>query len=67
MALCATCRQPIREAVVAGRKLIAQVHPGARAPAAVGRYLTILDVTCGCGSRTVRRYENLPLLDRVSA
>lgn len=57
MELCATCRQPILENVQ-GRKLIAQVPPGVNTPPGTGRYLTILNLTCECGVRVVRRYEN---------
>ena len=59
MALCATCNQPISETVIQGRKLIAQVHRGTGKPT-VGRYLTVLNLTCACGQRIERRYENRP-------
>jgi hypothetical protein len=60
MAICTVCNQPIKESVLQGRKLIAQVHTGPNAPPGTGRYLTILSVSCGCGERTQRRYENHP-------
>ena len=62
MALCAACNQPIKETVVQGRKLIAQVHTGPHAPPGTGRYLTILNLACACGERIERRYENRPSL-----
>jgi hypothetical protein len=58
MAICPTCNQPINETVVQGRKFVARVPTGLNAPSGTGRYLTILNVSCACGSRTVRRYEN---------
>ena len=58
MATCATCHQPINETVVAGRKLIAHVPTGRYVPAGTGRYVTVLNLTCACGVRVVRRYEN---------
>lgn len=57
MPICPTCGQEIKESVTAGRKLIAEVkQQGTRG--SVGRYLTILSLTCGCGKQTERRYEN---------
>jgi hypothetical protein len=61
MATCAECNQPIKETVIVGRKLIAQVHSGRHVPPETGRYLTVLNLTCACGVRVVRRYENRPL------
>jgi hypothetical protein len=58
MAICPKCFQPIKESVVQGRKLIAQVHTGTRSSVGTGRYLTVLNVQCACGMRTERRYEN---------
>jgi hypothetical protein len=58
MATCAVCNQPIRETVVQGRTFVARVPAGLHAPQGTGRYLTVLNVTCGCGERIVRRYEN---------
>jgi hypothetical protein len=58
MAICAACQQPIKESVVQGRKLIAQVHAGPHAPPGTGRYLTIFSHKCACGERIERRYEN---------
>lgn len=58
MAICPTCHRPINETVVAGRKFVAHVPAGLHAPPGTGRYLTILSVSCACGKRTVRRYEN---------
>jgi hypothetical protein len=70
MARCATCNQPINETVMQGRKLIAHVDRGSATPT-VGRYLTVLNLTCACGERIERRYENrtarevnLPVLPR---
>jgi hypothetical protein len=60
MATCETCKQSVKESVVEGRKLIAQVYKGHDAPKNVGRYLTILHLTCSCGVRVERRYENRP-------
>jgi len=62
MELCATCHQPITENVQ-GRKFIAQVPPGVNTPPGTGRYLTILNLTCACEARVVRRYENRPSRD----
>jgi hypothetical protein len=56
MTICAACRQPIKETVAAGRKLIAKVHTGPHSE--IGRYLTILSLRCACGERIDRRYEN---------
>ena len=61
MAICPTCQRPLKESVLQGRKLIAQVHSGPHAPPGTGRYLTILNVQCECGERIERRYENRPL------
>ncbi len=58
MAQCPVCRQPVKETVIEGRKLIAQVHTGEKVRPGTGRYLTILGLRCGCGERTERRYEN---------
>jgi hypothetical protein len=58
MELCATCCQPITEKVVQGRKFIAKVPAGLNTPPGTGRYLTILNLTCACAVRIVRRYEN---------
>jgi hypothetical protein len=60
MATCATCKQSVKESVVEGRKLLAQVHTGPQASKNVGRYLTVLYLTCACGVRVERRYENRP-------
>ena len=59
MDLCAACKQPIKESVVQGRKLIAQVNTGPNAGS--GRFLTVFNHTCACGSRVERRYENRTL------
>ncbi len=58
MATCAVCRQPIKESVIEGRKLIAQIHSGPHTPPGTGRYVTVLSLKCACGERTERRYEN---------
>jgi hypothetical protein len=59
MALCPTCNQPIHESVIQGRKLIAQVRrSGPGGTTNTGRYLTVLSLSCGCGERVERRYEN---------
>jgi hypothetical protein len=58
MDICQTCNQPIKETVVEGRKLIAKVHTGTHSPHSTGRYLTVLNLTCACGVRVERRYEN---------
>ena len=58
MAICPTCQQPIKESVLEGRKLIAQVHANGILPPGMGRYLTILSLSCACGERIQRRYEN---------
>jgi hypothetical protein len=58
MVICPTCNQRIKESVLEGRKLTAQVHNGPNTPPGTGRYLTILSVHCGCGVRVERRYEN---------
>jgi hypothetical protein len=58
MSICPKCYQPIKESVIQGRKLIAQVHTGPRSAVGTGRYLTVLNVQCACGLRTERRYEN---------
>jgi hypothetical protein len=58
MALCAACNQPIKETVVQGRKLIALVHAGPHTPPGTARYLTVFNLTCACGVRVERRYEN---------
>jgi hypothetical protein len=60
MAICAVCNQPIKESVIVGRKFVARVPAGLHAPQGTGRYLTILNVSCGCGERIERRYENRP-------
>jgi|tagenome__1003787_1003787.scaffolds.fasta_scaffold20753911_1 hypothetical protein len=62
MELCATCRQPILENVQE-RRFISKVPPGVNTPPGTGRYLTILNLTCACGVRVVRRYENRPSRD----
>ena len=59
MAVCQVCHQPIRESVIEGRKLIAQLHAGPHTAPDVGRYLTVLNVKCACGEWLERRYENL--------
>jgi len=66
MMICPTCNQPIKESVLVGRKLIAQVHSGAKIPSGTGRYLTIMSLACGCGTRTERRYENRQLAASVT-
>jgi hypothetical protein len=63
MDVCAVCNQPIRETVVMGRKLIPQVFTGSNGAMEIGRYLTVLNLTCACGERTVRRYENRPVIE----
>ncbi len=60
MARCAVCNQPLKETVAVGRKLIALAHPGPHVPPGTGRYLTILNLSCACGERIERRYENRP-------
>jgi hypothetical protein len=65
MANCQTCNQPIKESVLEGRKLIAQVHTGPHAPPTMGRYLTIFSFKCGCGERVERRYESRLLATAV--
>jgi hypothetical protein len=61
MAMCLRCNQRIRESVVEGRKLIALVHKSPCDQPRMGRFLTILKLSCGCGDRTERRYENRPM------
>ena len=56
MAICPTCKQQIKETVIEGRKLIAQINTGPQAGR--GRFLTILELHCSCGARIERRYEN---------
>ena len=58
MAICPTCNQHVKESVMQGRKLIAQVHTGRHVPAGTGRYVTVFELRCACGDRIVRRYEN---------
>jgi hypothetical protein len=59
MAICPTCNQPIKESIAAGRKLLNLVQAGPYA--GCGRYLIVLNLSCACGVRTERRYENRKL------
>ena len=63
MAVCSRCNQKIRETVVEGRKLIALVHRSPHDQPCTGRFLTILKLSCGCGDRMERRYENRPMCE----
>ena len=65
MEVCPTCNQPIEETVVEGRRFIAYVQAGPYKGA--GRYLSVLNFTCGCGVRRERRYENRQLCETQPA
>ena len=58
MAVCSVCNHLVKETVIEGRKLIAQLHEGPHTPAGIARYVTVLSVRCECGERIERRYEN---------
>ncbi len=58
MAICPNCNQRIKETVLEGRRLIAQVHTGQHVPPGTGRYVTVMSLQCACSERIVRRYEN---------
>jgi hypothetical protein len=58
MAVCPECKQEIKESVAVGRKLIVQLHTGPHTPPGTGRYLTVFNLACACGSRREMRYEN---------
>jgi hypothetical protein len=60
MSHCPECNYLIKETVVEGRKLIAQLHTSPHFAQGTTRYLTILKLSCECGERTERRYENRP-------
>jgi hypothetical protein len=55
--ICPTCKQTVREIVVEDRKLDTHAPADRNVPSGTGRYVTVLDVTCGCGERIERRYE----------
>ena len=66
MARCHKCGQEIKESVLEGRKLIAEVKQhgfGGR----VGRYVTVLKLTCYCGAQVERRFENIPSVRAIRA
>jgi hypothetical protein len=67
MNLCPTCNQPIKESILEGRKLIAQVHTGPYTMPHTGRYVTVILRKCACGERIERRYENLPKVARQTS
>jgi hypothetical protein len=65
--ICQKCNQPIKESVLEGRKLIAQVRSGPETLQGMGRYLTVYTLACDCGERIEHRYENQKVRESLTS